>query len=330
MKKFLSDIPHSTIGEFSFRRSSWGVLDNLISSKLKADFIILPSVRLGTIWILEYLKYNRSENNILVPKFLSRCLLNSITRSAFPVKIIDKNTKLFFVVDEFGFTNDRKILDDLAKKNNSLYIEDEPYSIKNNIEISNFSIGKFISLSKLLPTVHGAAFLTNDKNLKDFLKSKRNYKSLYSFILFWALFFLKAQYTFSSSKIVEGFVEMFPYIGGGSWFSRSNILSTLDNFDQYERETLVRINIIKRELEKNIMVPDDIRLLYQIPYFINNNEIQISNIFKEHSLHFSILNINISKNFLVPDYRLCVPIPLNPKIPRNIFENLINDIKSKG
>jgi hypothetical protein len=65
---------------------TWEAVGRAAPAILGRDCLGLPSARVGLGWALEYLGTTRHRDHVLVPKFVGRCILNSLSRYALPVE----------------------------------------------------------------------------------------------------------------------------------------------------------------------------------------------------------------------------------------------------
>ena len=177
-----SDVPFvSSHDLISFNPLSWHDIDKRFSTWVGKPVIFIPSIRVALNWLLESKGFTRNTSEILVPRYIGRCILNSLNRVSFPVQHISSNTKFALLVDQFGRRQNLSLISSFFNKYNIPYVEDSPYCVNFNEYVSRDSSGRFIGLSKVLPIVMGGLFMSTDEYLNSLLLSRRERVSISSY-----------------------------------------------------------------------------------------------------------------------------------------------------
>jgi len=311
-------------------QASWANIDTQASTIVGTPCVGIPSVRVGMTWALEYFGFNRFRDHVLVPKFLGRCVLNSLNRFALPVETLTKQTRLVVVVHQYGLKQNTENISRICSNNNLHYIEDSPFGIEKNESISVDSFAKFIGLSKILPVIKGAILLSLNSSFVEFVKQKRQEFSMWSFFVFASLAYLRARNTISSySPLADATYEMFLQSKGDNWLLRGNILRALDQFHKIASQSAHRLEMIKDQLLEQVMIPNTDRISNIVPFFPPPDQRELAQIiFRKHGFDSGIYHIDTKRNIFSPQYEKALLLPLNPRIPTNHFQALIEELSN--
>ena len=126
---------------------TWERLDERASSLLGREVVAIPSVRTAALWILEYLGLSRHRDEILVPRYLGRCIINALSRRAFPAQSLSDRTKTAFVVHQFGFVQKLREIEDVFAGSGIPYVEDSPGGLDFRELCGPGSLGRLIALT---------------------------------------------------------------------------------------------------------------------------------------------------------------------------------------
>lgn len=330
-KSFIyNPFPRVTYRDYSLlKNTNWKSIDAKIEKELGVEGLAIPSVRMGLVWILDYLGYKRMQNHILVPKFLSRCILNAINRYAFPVENFTPQTTMVLAVDQFGFRQDMETVRKEVFSKKLICIEDNANSLNSKEQPWAGSYTRLVGLSKLLPILKGGLLLSFDEKLLGFIRKRREEKrgNLYSWFIFSALALSRRklekieQFAFS-----ELAYEAYFYSPSDNVLILNNFWSGLDKIKMYTEETKKRIELIKNLLGERVFYPKTDKLIHAALLFPGEKEPEISEVFRKNSFDSVLYHYDINRNIFSPDYRKVFLIPLNPTIPRKIFSDFIQEL----
>lgn len=313
--------------DFNFVRTpAWEEIDEGASEWLGHPCLALPSVRVGLCWALEHLGYARHRDHVLVPRFVGRCILNSIGRFAFPVEQPTKDTRIALVVDQFGL---RQKLDELRPAfahNRWLYIEDSPYGIGEKEAPGEGSVGRFIGLGKVFPVVQGALLMTDNAELRAHVRRKRSERTAWSLPVWLSMLVLRGEYVRRYSRLADAAYEMYPAAGGGSSWIRRNLIRVMDRAEEFAREAQARMSALADALGPRILLPELRRVGYLVPFLPGQDLEAARAAFRKHGFDDAPLHIDLDRNMLAPRYVRSLFVPVNPRIPRDQFDALLDDL----
>lgn len=311
------------------RNINWEMIDQKIKKQLDISGVGIPSVRVGICWVLEYFVYKKSNNHVLVPKFLSRCILNAINRYALPVEDITSDTSLALIVDQFGFQQDLEAIEREVQDRNIMYIEDTANSIRITETTGKKSYGKLIGFSKVLPILKGGVLISSNKPLLDFVRKKREEKFPVGYSWFIFMVLAQARHTMEKiqySALVDLAYEAYLQSPRDNRALLNNFWAGLDMVEEYAEITQERISLIKKLLGEKTWFPDADRLANVVLMPPGNKETEIVQVFNRNHFDSTLYHHDVNKNIFRPEYKKVFLIPLNPTIPKEQFNNFIEEL----
>jgi hypothetical protein len=323
-----SDVPWLALSDLRLAGApSWEYLDALASSWLGRPCLALPSVRIGLCWALEAQGFSRHRDHILVPRFVGRCILNSLGRFALPVESPTPQTRIALVVDQFGFRQRLDALEPQFAQAKWSYVEDSPYGIGVDEAPGHASLGRFIGLGKALPVVQGALFIPGSEAIARSIKINRQKSSTWALPVWLTMLMLRKRFPATYSDIADAAYEMYPATRGGCASLRGNLLAVFDQIRDHERESKSRLAEVAEQLRGHVIVPDQCRLGYVVPYLPRGGLAVAQAIFRKLNFSETALHIDLARNMLNPDYAKCLLIPLNSKIPQSALFELLYELR---
>lgn len=332
MKKIPKYSPYpkvSWINHGFFKKICWSDIDGKIEGEFGLKGVAVPSVRVGICWVLEYFNYRRSENHLLVPKYLSRCILNAISRYAFAVEELTPQTAMVLVVDQFGFRQDIESIERVVLDKNLKYIEDSAAGISCKEDVARNSVGRIIGFSKLLPILKGGVLISPDKELVAFIRKKREEKKpiWYSWLIFLVLARLRSKAeNVEYSALADLAYEAYLQSPRDNRLLLNNFFLGLGIIDRYAAATHERLSLISALLGKRVIYPDADRLAHMVLMPPEGREGEIGKIFDNNNFDTTAMHFDMNRNIFNPNYQRVFIIPLNPAIPMKRFNNLIKEL----
>lgn len=306
-----------------FGAPTWESLDDVASAWIGQRCQVLPSIRVGLCWVLEQRGYARYRDHVLVPRFMGRCILNSLSRFALPVESPTSRTRFALVVDQFGRRQDTKSLYPYLKKNGWEYIEDSPYGVGSDETPASGSLGRFIGLSKVLPVAQGALFVAGNEEVARVIERNRRKTSPWGLPVWLAMLLLRKRNASNYSEVADAIYELYPAARGGSRALRANIEVVFKRISWFERESKYRIDLIEEILGDHVIIPDQRKLGYLVPFLPGAAMSAAKALMKEAGFSDVALHVDMERNMLVANYVKSLPIPINPNISRKSFEHLV-------
>lgn len=324
-----SDVPWLTFSDLRvFGAPSWEALDEHASCWLGRPCLALPSVRVGLCWALETLGYARHRDHILVPRFVGRCILNSLGRFALPVELPTAQTRIALVVDQFGRRQDLGALEPRFSESRWSYVEDSPYGIGADETPGRSSSGRFIGLGKVLPVVQGGLFVEGDEAISRSIRANRQKSSPWAFPVWLAMLMLRKRFVKGYSDMADAAYEMYPAAKGGCAALRGNLAAVFEQIDAFERESVRRLTAVTEALGEHVLVPDQRRLGYVVPFLPGVAMNSAQAIFRQFGFSDAALHVDLSRNMLAPNYAKTLLVPVNSRIPRERFDLLLSELQA--
>ncbi len=309
------------------RGVSWESLDERVSRLVGAEAVAVPSVRVAVLWILEHLGLNRHADEILVPRFLGRCILNVLGRCALPVQSISSRTRVALVVHQFGFLQNLPMIESDLAKSRIEYVEDSPAGLDFKEGYGPRSLGRLIALSKFLPVLKGGIFLSPHPNLLEFLRRKRSGRSPWSWVIFPVLAYCRWRCLMPLHVgWADALYELYPLSPADNRFLRKNFCKGLERVESYQCVTERRLQYVSSRLGERALLPDLQRVTSIVPLVADGIEEKVRTILARHRMDSSLYHFDEATNLLHPQYRQMFLIPLNPTIPQEVFESLVADL----
>lgn len=326
LANFRSDVPFvSTYDLITFNPLSWRDIDARFSTWVGKPVIFIPSIRVALNWILDSKGFTRHTAEILVPRYLGRCILNSLNRVALPVPHISSNTKYALLVDQFGRRQNIHSISPSLSKQNISYIEDSPYCVNFNESVSSQSSGRFIGLSKVLPIVMGGLFMSTDVNLNSLLLKRRDRVSLSTYGVWLSMACQRLKRPIVSSTLAEITYESFHSSAGFSYFMRSNITSAINKISFYEKNNFERYEYFHSKFGDRMLSPR--AKLHQQFVFIPNNKINLSaQCIDNYLIKPMRMMIDVNNSIITPNYQPCWVIPTCNDLPFSVFKKFVDNL----
>lgn len=307
----------------------WEDVDDVASRWLGRGCVALPSVRVGICWAMEHRRYARHRDHVLVPRFVGRCILSSISRFALPVERPSSETRLAIVVDQFGLRQRLDALSPEFERRGWAFIEDSPYGVGHREGSGPNSLGRFIGLGKALPVAQGALLLTEDRELERFIRGKRQVHSAWSCPVWLTMLALRCRPRVGAySAVADAAYELYLAAQGGNRWLRGNLVRVLQRAAEFERETRARLDAVAEVIAGRALLPDLQRLAYVVPCFAGLDLAAAQSVFRQFGFDDSAFHVDVARNMLEPRYAKCLLLPLNPRIPRRTFDALLRGLGS--
>lgn len=307
------------------RRIAWEDLDARASELLGRDCLAIPSVRVGLCWTLEFLGCSRHRDHVLVPKFMGRCILNSLNRFALPVETPTPRTRLVVAVHQFGIRHDLEAVRRECAAQGWRYVEDSPCGFEPTEGLGPGAWAKFIGLSKVLPAVKGALVLSDDADLLAFFTRKRRETSLWSWPVFLTMAMLRARGRVSEYSVAaDAAYELYLACRGENAVIRGNMWFALGQLDRVAAGAQERVGHIAARLGPRVLMPDTRRLPYVVPFFPTGDPGGTQAVFGSHGFDATLYHVDVARNLLAPRFERALLLPVHRGIPDEVFAALVN------
>jgi hypothetical protein len=304
-------------------RGDWESVEAEGARLLGAACVAVPSVRVALCWILEHLGCGRHRDHVLVPRFLGRCILNSLNRVALPVEVPTEATRAVVAVDQFGFRQRTDVVAE-ARRRGWAVIEDSPYGIGDREAVTPGVLARVVGLTKVLPVVQGALVLTADAALAQWIRGCRERRSAWTWAVWGAMSVVRHRSRVSGySRLADAAYEMYVPAGGGNRLLRANMLRALRDAPAIGVAHRERVALIRARLGEAVLVPDLARVGYVVPYVPAGADAAQA-VMREHGFDATLYHVDVARNVFAPRYVRALLLPLNHRIASARFTALID------
>lgn len=323
------------------RKNSIKLIKEIFSNNFQNNnFYITSSGRSAISLFLESIELDRHDE-IFIPKYLSKCVIDSILTQGMPSLRYNDNVKTVLIYHQYGFPQD---IDEILKKMKSkkIIIEDCAHSVSAKYKgenIGNFGDVAVFSPSKYLSSTYFGILKTNKdiykKKIQELLDYEDEFKKLRSLVNIFNNFYYVYNYNFSKGNLLSNLILE-------KWYTNLNLIRSLKSIKINNIKSLSdyenNINNHKKKFQflsknyKNISLKfikkyDDISELAPMcfPYISEDNEKleRICKYLKTCGFKIGIYNFDINRNLFEPNFNKCVLIPLHSRMKLEMLEKLI-------
>lgn len=306
------------------------------------QFFNLPVSLLGSGRLAIFLSLKLSglsrRDHVLIPEFLSQCVLSIINQTGFPVKTFDKNTKAVLLFHELGYPQKIDEVLKEAKERNLIVIEDCAHSFDSkykNQNVGTFGDFSAFSFSKIFPTGMGGCLLSRNSELQDQIKklSQNSEKKINKLFGSWCNHISLNSYRgFLRPRITEICYSQYQ-----NFFSLPKKSSNLFPQSLTELKSIIKkrkdnYTLLKNNISEDFLIPDhdpDITPNpLALPVFLPEKYlISIKKSLLAKNISADILHFDVNRNIFNPFYKKCLILPCHQYVKEEDIENIVNSIK---
>ncbi|MBI3631439.1 MAG: DegT/DnrJ/EryC1/StrS family aminotransferase [Candidatus Staskawiczbacteria bacterium] len=313
-------------------------LDKMLTEFFSRETVVLNSARLGILEVLRFFDIRRREG-ILIPDFLSQCILNILNKSSFPVKKADETTRVVLLLHQWGYPQKMKQVIEEAKKRNLIVIEDCAHTFDSKYQgqkVGTFGEAAVYSFSKLFPTGTGGCLVSKNKALVEIVKEKRKKDEGIFLNLLNKICQQSLKKAYTRGKLHDNnFIELC-YSQYFRMFNANSYALKLFPFPRKELEAVLAIrkenylNLVKR-IKQDYIIPDhdsDIEVNpLCLPVFPPLTKIpRIIESLKDKGVAVEAQHFDTNRNTFDPHYQKCLAIPCHQYLKVEDMENIISVI----
>jgi hypothetical protein len=191
--------------------------------KVLNKIMAISSGRISLKYIAEFYNFNRYETKILIPYYLSNCILDTICKYVYPVTDTRIKHSVLFVYHQFGYRQVEEVFE-YGRNKNLIIIEDcANMTPSNNVtgDVAFFSLSKFFNYNDGL-------IITANKEFQVMMMSKYNTlsnKILYNIVKYTRQYALESDMLTSMLYSIYQFIDYFPEVKISKLKLNSNILN---------------------------------------------------------------------------------------------------------
>ncbi|MFA5173409.1 MAG: DegT/DnrJ/EryC1/StrS family aminotransferase [Candidatus Paceibacterota bacterium] len=285
----------------------------------------------GRFALLEALKLSKLSrcDHILIPDFLSQCVLSILNQTSFPVKTPDLKTKAVLILHQWGYPQDMDSVILESKKRQLLIIEDcahsfdSKYKGKNIGSFGNFSI---FSFSKIFPTGMGGFLKVSGQNLKPFHQKENFLKKVFSD---WcARKALRAYRGHPSSTATEICYSQYHTFYSTPQKSLNLFPPSLESLQSDLKKRKENYNFLKKNILPEFLIPDHDPNIdpnpLALPIFAPEKKLsKMKNDLSRKNFDVEILHFDINRNLFNPLYKKCLAVPCHQYLSKKNLEDIV-------
>jgi len=135
--------------------------------------VVLNAARTGVYLTLAAKKFRRTDE-VLVPPYMPKCMLDTIAECAVPTLHVSPATKAILLVHQYGYPQKMGEVMALARKHNLLVIEDSAASFGSTYRgkmVGTYGDVAIFTFPKAFQTVLGGCLITEDVEVLDFARA---------------------------------------------------------------------------------------------------------------------------------------------------------------
>ena len=300
--------PHINLFNF-FNNISTEEIEDYISNELFQEKypVVFSSARLGIKCILISLEISRGEN-VLIPKYSSHCLWNSIGSIANPTCVESENISAI-VSYKKEYTHYKSKLNQINGE--IIYDAVDTFFLMNSKILEDDENYKVISLPKIIGSISGGVVFCKTQEQKNtLLNIRKNIQKGYLAPFLRAIAFL-------IPKLYKYWSYLEPSEGRLVWFFRSNIYQSLKRYITYQEARLL--------IMKNLDLANEKSLDGYLSILIEDE-----NIIKKYD---KLLSCLIRRNIFDPntnEYKKCWLYPIHHQSDQDNYLKIKTLLNEKG
>jgi dTDP-4-amino-4,6-dideoxygalactose transaminase len=268
------------------------------------------SARAALLFSLKALDFKRTDE-VLIPKFMSDCVVSAISKTAFPSLVVTPKTKAIYVFHQFGYNQDIRYIEKEAKKNGWVLINCCVHSLFNKfndnwlVELGDFTI---LSFPKFYPCGLGGGLVTKNEKILDKIHSV--YLDCYKSHKEWSNKAYQSLRRVHTNRIIDsqfhiesvyGYLPNVVSFPDAAFNGLPNKLEAIKSSISIRKKMLKATNFFLKDLKKQNLeeiVP------FGIPLDTKNNDVlKFLSKFKKNSVEIQSLHFDYNQNMLNSDYQ---------------------------
>lgn len=318
--------PHQLYKLLGASRHDTARVTSILQEYFGKPVVVLNAARTGVYLTLAAKGFTRTDE-VLVPPYMPKCMLDTIAECAVPTLHVSPATKAILLVHQYGYPQKMDSVMALARKHDLLIIEDSAASFGSTYRgrmVGAFGDVSIFTFPKAFQTILGGCLVTEDKEILDFVRA-----------------YLKKQDTFFWRCI--GTLALIPHVFDvpttTPWLRRIANHLVLVAYSQFKffpnpnkrvchlfpktrEEFLRQIDIRKRNLAifKSYFAgtpayPDkmgeDVDVVpFFIPYFANYERLaHLVRVFSEHGIESEMYHFDVNRNMFDSHYAPSLIVP---------------------
>lgn len=300
---------------------------------------LLHSARAGLYAGLTYYNFSRNRDTILVPQYLSKCVLDVLSHHIFSVQAADDKTRAILVFHQWGFPQRMDKILPIAEKNKWLIIEDCAHAIGSRYGgklTGTFGDFSLFSFPKIFSTYTGGMLASSNADLIAYVTAMKKKKEGIFFrrLRKESLELMRKYYADQKeSPMLEVCYSAYPYLMHIDKESLKLFPSTQEYFDECLKKRKENFSYIKEQMKSflynsNLETASDV-YPFAVPIFASDDMLEkIKRALALNNFLVEILHFDIERNMLNPNYQKCVALPCHQLIEKRRLEEMVEIINT--
>lgn len=320
-----------------FRRDKEALLGALQEDLAAREVFLTRAGRTGIILSLRAFKLSRTDE-VLVPRFMSTCVLDSINQVAAPSLHLTEHTRAVLLYHHWGFPQDYAKAQDVIRAHHLWVIEDCAHGLWGSSQgkpTGTFGHTAIFSLSKLLEMTYAGALKVNDQSLvpvikdaldrettlRDFCESLRGE---WTYLRFYNAPLRKRSAVGLRTDLLKWYATLLTYPN----------LTTVRGFLPRNRQELRCIfarqnahfvTLLKRSVNTSFMLPSDqVDTMAPLCYPVISDDpaflATVDQWLRQRNIFTGVYHFDVNRCMFDPNYQECVPLPLYASLPDGLYE----------
>lgn len=303
--------------------------------------ILLHSGRVGLYSGLEHYNFSSArENHILVPKYISSCVLNILNKNSFPVRKLDGETKAVLILHQWGYPQKMDQVLPLAREKKLIVIEDCANSFNSKYNgklIGTFGDFSIFSFPKIFSSFTGGMVISKNKQLIEAINHYKKSKDQLLANIFQKISFkvLKNNSLNNRNFLNHDLHSIFyskyaSLVKIDSWALRL-LPPSKEVFEKLLNKRKENLNYIKKNippwLYKNDIESDSDVYPFAVPLFANDVVLEkIKNNLVQKNILADILHFDVNRNIFDPNYQKCIALPCHHILDKESLRTMVETI----
>jgi hypothetical protein len=310
------------------------------------DLFLTRSGRAGILLSLRAFGLGH-DDEVLVPRFMSSCVLDPINRVAKSSLGITDRTKAVLFYHQWGYPQDYRRAKEFLDGRNLFVIEDCAHGLwgsSQNIPMGTFGHTVIFSPPKIFQTTYVGLLRVNDSSLRSSIEAALGRRDSF---LGW-VDSLRGEWEYLGFYNTQLEKRKDPGVQAGlqRWYAtllEHTRCSTLRGALPYSRAAVQQIFlkqnqnflfVLKNCLKPVFLLPgDEVGSMAPVCFpVLSEDESFLRSVdewLRRNNIFTGIYHFDIARNMFAPDYRRCVPLPLYPSIPQEVLEGFVREFKGR-
>ncbi|MFA5059070.1 MAG: DegT/DnrJ/EryC1/StrS family aminotransferase [Candidatus Omnitrophota bacterium] len=329
-----------------FRQDKGRFLKALKDDFQSQNIFLTNAGRAGIILSLKAFGLRR-EDEVLVPRFMSTCVLDSVNQIASPSLNLTERTKAVLFYHHWGYPQNYSKAENILRPKKIRIIEDCAHGLWGKSQgraLGSFGDTAIFSLSKIFEMTYAGALKVNDVSLlgvieKELSRAPSVKECCESLLGEW-------EYLNYYNTPLKDREHQDMQIDLLKWYAtllvsfplatvRGRLPRSAQEIQQvFQRQNKHFLTLLKNARHRFFILPlDEEETMAPMCFpILSSDEVFLKEVqrwLSARNIFTGIYHFDVNRNMFEPDYRKCVPVPLYASLPDHIFDDFIRDFKGR-